>query len=126
MDIHRDFHEEYSSSILFGHEIPENVRGFLARYGVSGDHKLKVDEYCIKPKNALFILGTLAENPGLAVSPKPIPTLSASATSFSFNMPGDIQRKIEQAAGSSVTIPAIEVVETSRGNVQRGETELVR
>src|SRR5947209_2377590 len=29
MDIHRDFHEEYSSSILFGQEIPENVRGFL-------------------------------------------------------------------------------------------------
>ena len=126
MDIHRDFHEEYSSSILFGNEIPENIRGFLARYGVSGDHKLKVDEYCIKPKNALFILGTLAENPGLVVSPKPIPTLSASATSFSFNMPGGIQRNIELAVGSSVTMPAMEVVETSRGNVQRGETELVR
>jgi len=126
MDIHRDFHEEYSNSILFGHEIPENVRGFLARYGVSGDHKVKVDEYCIKPKNALFILGTLAENPGLVVSPKPVPTLPASVASVSFNMPGGTERKIELAVGSSVTIPAMEAIETSPGNVQRGETELVR
>jgi len=126
MDIHRDFHEEYSSSILFGQEIPENVRGFLARRGVSGDHKLKIDEYCIKPKNALFILGTLAENPGLVVSPKPVPTLPASVASVSFNMPGGIERKIELAEGSSETMPATDVIETSCGNVQRGETELVR
>jgi hypothetical protein len=38
-----------------------------------------VDEYCIKPQNALFILGTLAENTGLQVSPKPVATQHGAA-----------------------------------------------
>jgi hypothetical protein len=61
MDIHRDFHEEFSGSLFSsGFEAPANVFAFLGRYGVSSDRKTKVDEYCIKPKNALFVLGTLA------------------------------------------------------------------
>src|SRR5438128_5603356 len=68
MDIHRDFHEEYSHSLFSTHiEVPATVSGFLARHAISTDNKIKIDEYCIKPKNALFILGTLAENPGLDV-----------------------------------------------------------
>src|SRR5437870_7724062 len=127
MDIHRDFHEEYSHSLFSTHiEVPTTVSGFLARHAISTDNKIKIDEYCIKPKNALFILGTLAENPGLVVSPKPVPTLPASVASVSFNMPGGIERKIELAEGSSETMPATDVIETSCGNVQRGETELVR
>jgi hypothetical protein len=44
-----------------------------------------VEEYCIKPKNALFIVGTLSENPGFRVSPDPVVTeagdvLTASVT----------------------------------------------
>jgi hypothetical protein len=56
LDLHRDFHQEYRNSIMFGKEMPDPVRRFLARHGVSGEHKVRVDEYCIKPKNALFIL----------------------------------------------------------------------
>ncbi|MCU1297291.1 MAG: hypothetical protein JWO91_1569 [Acidobacteriaceae bacterium] len=66
MDIHRDFHEEYGTSLLsFGADVPPAVSVFLSRHGVSSDKKLKIEEYCIKTKNALFVLGTLAENPGL-------------------------------------------------------------
>jgi hypothetical protein len=65
MDIHCDFHEEYGSSLLsLSVNLPPSVEGFLARHGVSEGKRFKVEEYCIKPKNALFILGTLAENRG--------------------------------------------------------------
>ncbi|HYL12955.1 MAG TPA: GIDE domain-containing protein [Terriglobales bacterium] len=86
MDIHRDFHEEYSNSIFSSHEMPANVSSFLTRHSVAGEHKIRIDEYCIKPKNALFIFGTLAENPGLSVSPRPIPTQHAAQ--LTFNLPG--------------------------------------
>ena len=73
MDIHRDFHEEYSTSLFSSSlDVPANVSSFLMRHGISTDKKTKVEEYCIKPKNALFILGTLSENPGLKVSPDPV------------------------------------------------------
>lgn len=77
MDLHRDFHEEFSNSIFFSREMPDTVRVFLARHGVSGEHKIRVDEYCIKPKNALFILGTLAEKTGMEVTPHPVATEGA-------------------------------------------------
>ena len=73
LDIHRDFQEEFSQSLFHSNlDIPANVTGFLLRHGVGTDCKLKVEEYCIKPKNALFILGTLATNPGIAVKPDPV------------------------------------------------------
>jgi len=73
LDLHRDFQEEFSQP-LFGSrlEIPANASSFLLRHGVGTDRKLKVEEYCIKPKNALFILGTMAANPGIAVKPEPL------------------------------------------------------
>ena len=88
MDIHRDFHEEYSNSILFGEEMPVNVRSFLIRHGIGDKDKIRIDEYCIKPKNFLFILGTLAENPGLSVRPRPVQTRHAAVAQFSLNLPG--------------------------------------
>ena len=84
MDLHRDFHEEYSNSIFFTQEMPDAVRTFLARHGVSGEHKIRVDEFCIKPKNALFVLGTLAENTGTIVSATPVTTEHSAMAKFSF------------------------------------------
>ncbi len=73
MEIHRDFHEEYSGSFFGSNDdVSLSVANFLARYGVANDHRLRVDEYCIKPKNALFVLGTLAQNPGVEVSGTPV------------------------------------------------------
>ena len=68
LDIHRDFHEEYNNSIFGGNDLSLNVGAFLVRHGVSTSRKLKIEEYCIKPKNALFVLGTLATNPGLRIA----------------------------------------------------------
>src|SRR5271156_908498 len=87
MDIHRDFHDEFGTALLSSSmEIPANISSFLLRNGVSTDRKIKIDEYCIKPKNALFILGTLAQNPGLNVGPVPVRSLSAEQRSLSFRV----------------------------------------
>jgi len=68
-----------------------------------------VQEFCIKPKNALFILGTLAENPGLEVTAQPVvdvePVRSSSSSgfcitinSFSLNLssPGHSDTAVQQ------------------------------
>jgi E3 Ubiquitin ligase len=71
MDIHRDFHEEFSGSLFSSSfEAPANVFAFLSRFGVSSDRKTRVDEYCLKPKNALFVLGTLATSSVAAAEPE--------------------------------------------------------
>ncbi len=88
MEIHRDFHDEFSQSLFSSKlEIPANITGFLMAHGVTGDRKIKVEEYCIKPKNALFVLGTLPENRGLTVTPTPVRSLSAARRSMSLNLP---------------------------------------
>lgn len=94
MDLHRDFHEEYSNSMFFGREMPEKVSAFLARHAVSGERRVRVDEYCIKPKNALFILGTLAENAGMKVSAQPIKTQHASLAKIAMHLPGSKAGKV--------------------------------
>ena len=64
LDLHRDVRHEFSDSLFSSADaVPDNVRNFLLRHGVSSDNKVRVEEFCIKPKNALFIVGTLAENP---------------------------------------------------------------
>ena len=97
LDLHRDFEQEFCNSFFTTKEpTPPNVVAFLGRHGVATRNKIKVQEYCIKPKNALFILGTLAENPGLEVTPQPIVNnepirstssdFSISINSFSINL----------------------------------------
>ncbi len=73
LDLHRDFQQEFCDGFFTTkQEAPPNVREFLLRHGVSTHNKIKVEEFCIKPKNALFILGTLDENTGLELTQQPI------------------------------------------------------
>jgi hypothetical protein len=73
LDLHRDFQQEFCDGFFTTkEEAPPNVRDFLLRHGVSTRNKIKVEEFCIKPKNALFVLGTLDENSGLALTDQPI------------------------------------------------------
>src|SRR5947207_5346373 len=72
MDLHCDLQQEFHRSILFtGPEMPGCVAEFLTRHGVDPDKHIKVEEHCIKPKNFLFVLGTLSQNPGLDASVTP-------------------------------------------------------
>jgi len=83
LDLHRDFQEEFNGSFFSTRdEAPGNVNSFLSGHGVVTSNKIKVEEYCIKPKNSLFILGTLAENPSIEVGPQPIQDAEA-ISSFS-------------------------------------------
>ena len=98
LDLHCDFKEEFNGSFFSNRDdAPGNVNSFLSRHGVATNNKIKVEEYCIKPKNSLFILGTLGDNPGIEVSAQPIAdhdttgsissgTFSLSINSFSFRM----------------------------------------
>ncbi len=91
LDLHRDFEQEFSDSFFTTKEpAPSNVRAFLARHGVATNNKIKVEEFCIKPKNSLFILGTLTDNPGLEVGPQPVqdatPVSTFTAHGFSLSL----------------------------------------
>ena len=110
LDLHRDFQEEFCDSFFtMKEEAPPNVRSFLSRHGISTTNKIKVEEFCIKPKNALFLLGTLDENPGLEVNPQPIrddeatPILTGNAFSFSIDAPQLRQNIFSFAAGAANT-----------------------
>lgn len=73
LDLHQDFKEEFCDSFFTTKDpAPPNVHSFLSRHGIATSNRIKVEEFCIKPKNALFILGTLGDNPGIALSQQPI------------------------------------------------------
>jgi hypothetical protein len=73
LDLHRDFQQEFSNSFFSTKEVaPPNVVAFLARHGVATNNRIKVEEFCIKPKNSLFVLGTLGENSGIEVTAEPM------------------------------------------------------
>ena len=82
LDIHRDFQQEFCDSFFTTKDpAPESVRSFLANHGIVTSNKIRVEEFCIKPKNSLFILGTLAENPGMELNPQAIrEVVSVSST----------------------------------------------
>ncbi len=71
LELPRDFRAEYasSSSSLNLREIPPRVSGFLARHGIAPDRNLRIEECLIEPEDALFIAGTLTDNPGVPVRP---------------------------------------------------------
>lgn len=90
LDVHRDFQQEFCDSFFTTkQEAPPNVHSFLLRHGVSTSNKIKIEEFCIKPKNALFLLGTLDENPGVELTPQPIEDAEVAAlgagSGFSFS-----------------------------------------
>lgn len=77
MDIHCDFKAEYNHSMLTTLGVPPRVVEFAGRNGVTLDDNVRVEEYCLKPRNAMYVLGTLATNTALAPTPVPVPTTSS-------------------------------------------------
>jgi len=87
LDLHRDFQEEFHTSFFSTRpDVPSNAAGFLMRHGIDTDKKLKLEEYSIKPKNALFVLGTLTPNPGIRVSATPVREVSADPIRSAFRL----------------------------------------
>jgi hypothetical protein len=72
LDLHRDFREEYTASFFSSNfsnpdGVPRRVGVFLSRHGIVPARRLRIEEHSIKPEDALFIAGTLTENPGVQV-----------------------------------------------------------
>lgn len=104
LDLHRDFQQEFCDSFFTTkEEVPPNVRVFLSRHGVNTTNKIKVEEFCIKPKNALFLLGTLGENSGIALSPEPIRDEEQNTLTFNAAMWVNSVRSGRQNILSSAT-----------------------
>jgi hypothetical protein len=106
LDLHRDFQEEFNTSFFSRNETPASVDSFLARHGVATCNRIKIEECCIKPKNALFILGTLGDNPGLEVKADAVPDAEAlnqvSAQRFSLSSALPVPR-FSLSVGSSLS-----------------------
>ncbi len=89
LDLHRDFQQEFCDSFFTTKDpAPANVRTFLARHGVVTSNKIRVEEFCIKPKNSLFVLGTAAENHDFEVGPEPIEDSDGMNAMATFNVAG--------------------------------------
>jgi len=72
LDLHRDFREEYSPSFFSSNfsnpdDVPPRVSVFLSRHGIVPARRVRIEERSIKPEDALFIAGSLTENPGVQV-----------------------------------------------------------
>ncbi len=134
LDLHCDFEEEFCDSFFTVKDsAPSNVRLFLGRHGIVTNNKIKVQEFCIKPKNSLFILGTLGENPGLEVSPQPVQdteavSLSVGSISLSLRL-GDGNRSIESLANGlpiQSANPSRQLIHLSPENVPARSLEMTQ
>src|SRR5450755_959233 len=71
LDLRREYREEYDSSFFSSglDNVPPRVSVFLAHHSIIPDRSVRVEERLIKPEDALFVAGTLTENPGVQVRP---------------------------------------------------------
>ena len=99
LDLHCDFKEQFNCSLFSSADVaPPNVNKFLIAHGVVAGNKIRVEEHCIKLKNSLFILGTLAENPGIEVNPDAI---TEAITDSPSNVPLFSMQSIAFVTGSA-------------------------
>ncbi len=71
LDLTCAFREDYDTSSLSLNlrEVPPRVSEFLSRHNLARGRALRIEERLIKPADALFVTGTLTENPGIHVHP---------------------------------------------------------
>jgi hypothetical protein len=105
LDVHRNFKEEYGGSFFASRDlVPDSVRKFLLRHGISPGGMIRLEERCILPRFPVFVFGTLAEN--LTKSPWP-PAPRAGVPPTSSNMPANpIQTRLRFGVRSSPSLVA--------------------
>ncbi len=128
-DIHCDFKAEYNHSMFSSSGVPPRVAEFAGRNGISLDDNVRIEEYCLKPGNALYILGTLATNHGLAPVAMPIPTRTSGVQVGTFNLGGGsagLARSIMGLANLNVSVNVSRTTPTLIPNQAVKLTELDR
>jgi hypothetical protein len=137
LDLHRDFQQEFCDSFFSTKQAaPPEVVAFLARHGVATRNRIKVEEFCIKPKNALFVLGTLGENPGVEVTARPMQeieqlgrigqtfSLSLGAVSSTASVENDIDAR---AFAQRFSVPSQTAQPTQKEVIRlSGDTALIK
>lgn len=103
LDLHPDTRQDYSDTMFSPHATP-SVLSFLARHGVEPSNKIRIEECSIRPNSPLFIVGTLAENPGIEVRP-------FAADRFATNRQGGFARA---GIGLPPMTPPAEIVRLSQ------------
>lgn len=120
MDLHCDFHEECHESLFFGSDVPQTIEGFLLRHGVTPRGKIKVEEYCIKPENFLFVLGTLSQNPGIDASVMPAWAMRAGEVSDAPNISpqkvhdGEPLQEVIRLSAGAAPVPVAQMTQQQR------------
>jgi len=86
--------------------VPPRLSVFLSRHGVLSGRRLRIEESSIKPGDALFVAGTLTENPGIQVRPfssrNAVPRDSA-ADSSSLPVPVPVPQIIHLQSGATAS-----------------------
>lgn len=129
MDLHCDFKDQYNNSFFISSTgMSDGASQFLSRHGADFNRPLKVEEYCIKPKNFLFVLGTLAQNSGVSAVPA-IPPAEPASTAAAAVVPGHSRplvdttgaplvganyRQVIHLTADSTPVPATEMTQQQR------------
>jgi E3 Ubiquitin ligase len=70
LDLRSEFHRECDPLLLLGQNgVPESVSLFLTQHAITPARRIRIEECCIRPESFLFVAGTVAEHPGIAVMP---------------------------------------------------------
>jgi hypothetical protein len=111
MDLHCDFHEQYQPSA--SSQMPVSIEEFLLRHGVSSNANIKLEEYCVKHDDFLFVLGTLSQNPGLDVSLTPR-WAAQSGESSAEDAESPTSRTIIHLSSGNAPVPANEMTQQQK------------
>jgi hypothetical protein len=108
LDLHSDFREEYAASFfsLNLDDVPPRVSVFLSRQGIVPGRRLRIEERLIQPEDALFVAGTLTENPGVQVrpfSPRSDYTHNSAPNNFAEHLPAPQIIRLASGAAPSTT-----------------------
>ncbi len=112
LDLHCNFKDELSSSFFSnGDMVPENVSKFLARHGIVLSTAVRLQEWCIKPSDPLFVLGTLGKRM-VDVEWSALPHSPGTRLSFSFGsgLSGFSARNENKLLNASNFIPLLNIV----------------
>lgn len=140
LDLHRDFREEYDASFFAsnffanGAEVPPRITVFLARHGITPGRRLRIEEHAIKPGDALFVAGTLVENPGIQLRPFAPHSVPLANATYANSSPGNgspsngTRNSPRDRVGNSVaeSVPAAQVIKLSTGDSPSSTQEMTQ
>ena len=117
LDLRSDFRQNFRETIFSDHSAPA-VLSFLARHGIENSNRIRIEECSIPPQSPLFIVGTLAENPGIAVRPIPAQVdqdVSSGRTPFRMQLSFDAPPpQVVRLSSSGATVASADGTQQSK------------